>query len=638
MIAIVAAGLAAVLGFLPAAPDRPLSIELREADWGISNWAMIRQGQVGVTHALRGDELRVYLLSKSQVVIGKDQVRSLTPSFPGSYYLVSSFDSGSQNRFGGYFNSFLSSPSSASATIKRWDDGRRALTLDFLRSSSGFSGMWVHLFDFRKPAGERVYFDASPFASIAFWVRGSRGDERILVKASDAAWEKKEDALPIGEISDFLPGRRVETSWQPAVIPLKRLPQGLNRRLLASIVFEVEGNGQGRIAIKDLAFCMDSQPPPLSPPYATPDTEIPQQKAMWVWNTRDILASPEQQSELVAFCRRMMITHLFLQLPNESANLGAAGEIQLEEGKWKPFLERLNSNGLRAYALDGSKNYALPEWRARVLLTVDNVIRFNRSVEPQQRFQGIHCDIEPHLLEGFHGPQREKILRNYLRLLKDIAKKTRPSRLAFGADIPFWYDVPDELSGRPFLLEFDGRRKLVSEHVIDLVDHVGVMDYRTSAYGADAILAHAQNELAYAAQKGKQVFVGLETSELPDENLFDFEGVPHQGLPPNPPPGRWVLVAPGGTTAIVCLVSEFQWSDVRRLLQESNRPPQSAFWWPVAKITSVSCSKLTFAHLGIVRLNQVMAEAQEELPHYRSFAGFAIHDYLGYRKLLDMLP
>ncbi len=635
---ILTVGFALLLGFLQPASDRPLSVVVRGADWEMTNWGTIRRGQAGIIHAPKGDEFRIYLLSPSPRSAGESRIRVHTPSFPGKYFLVSSFDSGVQNRLGGYFNSFSSPPSSAATTIRRWEDGRRALSLDFLKAGSGFSGMWIHLFNYRSPSGERVYFDSSPFESLAFWVRGVLGSERILLKASDAAWERKEDALPIGEIADFLPQRRLEKYWQPAVIPLSRLPTGLNRRELSGLVFEALGPGQGRITVKDIAFCLDSQPPPLSPPSPLSGGGNSEGKALWVWNTRAILADPQQQNELASFCRKTQITHVFLQLPNEDDKLGSSGEIRLAEDKWRPFLELLNSTGLYAYALDGSKDYALPEWHARVLLTVENVIRFNRSVESRQRFRGIHYDIEPYLLDGFHGPRRQQILQDYLRLLQSIAAKTRPAGLAFAVDLPFWYDAPDELSGRPFLLEFGGRLKVASEHVIDLVDEVAIMDYRTSAYGADGIIAHAQDELIYAAKKGKRVFVGLETSDLPDEELLDFEGEPSRGLPGSQPTGSIVLVVPRPQAALVCLVSGSRWEGMKRMFEEERWDPRTVFWWPVMKTTPVVSHRLSFARLGVGRLDETAAEAQEELRRHRSFAGFALHDYVGYRRLLGVGP
>jgi len=52
----------------------------------------------------------------------------------------------------------------------------------------------------------------------------------------------------------------------------------------------------------------------------------------------------------------------------------------------------------------------------------------------------------------------------------------------------------------------------------------------------------------------------------------------------------------------------------------------------------VSGDKLSFARAGFGALQQTMAEAEGEFSGIPSFAGFAIHDYLGYRRLIERIP
>lgn len=636
ILVIMTAALAIVPAFSQQRPETLVSREIRGEDWAISDWSAVRLGQLSVSHSPAGDELHVYTLSPVPRPLPPDRVHSTSPACDGNCYLISSFDHGNRNGLGGYFNSFAGPPSTARATLQRWDDGRRALTLDFARAGSGYCGMWIHFFDSKRPAAERVYLDTTPYSVLTIWVRGQKGNERLLLKAADALWERKEDALPVGEVGSFLPNGRIENSWQQAVVPLSTLPRRLSRRDLAALVLEVVGVGDGQVAVKDLAFCKSREPLPLlSPPAQPAVAERSAEKALWVWNTAAIMNSPKEQRALVDFARRAEFSHLFLQLPNDQGSLGAAGEIVLDAARWKSFLTLLNQNGLRAYALDGFENYALPEYHERVLKTVDNVVRYNQSVEPGQRWYGIHYDIEPYLIPGFQGTRRQRILASFLELLEKMALRTRAAGMIFGVDIPFWYDSPDELTGQVFLLEFKGARKNASDHVTDLADHIAVMDYRTFAYGADGVVGLAEGELAYAATRGKKVFVGLETNALPDEELIEFEGEPGHGLPEQPPAERCVVIDAGSAAGTVWMVPRSRWSDLRRRLQVGTPSPSPLLWWPVRKVVPVPAGKLTFASLGADRFHQTMLEAQEELARYSSFAGFAVHDYAGYRKLLD---
>jgi len=179
-------------------------------------------------------------------------------------------------------------------------------------------------------------------------------------------------------------------------------------------------------------------------------------------------------------------------------------------------------------------------------------------------------------------------------------------------------------------VEFRGTSKPVSEHVIDLVDTIAVMDYRTYAFGADGVLALARSEIEYAAKSGKRVFVGLETTHLPDEDLMDFEGPPSKGIPDRAP-GRAIVLIPDGDAAAFRLVEPSEWPGLRAAAG-------SLLWWPVARLIRVPGDKLTFERSGVEALRRTMDESEPELREYSSFAGFAIHDYLGYRRLSERRP
>jgi hypothetical protein len=176
---------------------RPLSTPVSTNDWEIRDSSAIRSGQLSIVHARKGDELHLYALGTALPAEPMTMVSSQRPEFSGNCFQVSAFDSGNTNRLGGYFNVFRKEPSSARASLQAGPDGRRGLTLDFAKTPAGFCGVWTHLFDFKLPAGQRRYFDAAPFSLLTFWIRGQTGTERILLKASDARWERLGDANPL---------------------------------------------------------------------------------------------------------------------------------------------------------------------------------------------------------------------------------------------------------------------------------------------------------------------------------------------------------------------------------------------------------------------------------------------------------
>ena len=619
-------------------PAGALSRTIRSEEWAVSDWGTIRAGQLSVVHGRNADELRVNALTTVARAAAPGQDRGTVPACNGNCFLVSAFDYGSSNRLGGFFGTFSRGPSTARVTLDDWDDGRRALTIDFATAASGTCGAWIQLFDFTRPPAERVFVDVTPLQVVTFWVRGRTGGERVALKAADAAWERREDALPLGDVGSFLPAGRITTGWQQAVVPLSALPARIDRRTLAVLSFEAVSAGEGRIAIKDLGFCLRPQPAiPLSPPAAPPPTAPRGERALWIWNTADIIGSPTEQRALAEFARRGRVTQLFLQLPDASSQRGPAGEILLDAARWKSFIALLSGRGLGAHALLGSPVDALPAQHARVLATVRNVLAYNAAAAPDERFAGMHYDIEPYLLPGFRGARRQQLLAGYLDLVAETAARLRSADIEFGVDIPFWYDLPDDLTGELTLVEYRGARKFASEHVLDLVDSVAVMTYRTSAYGADSIVVLAEGELRYAAAKGKRVLIGLETTELPDEDLIEFDGEPGRGLPARAPADRTVVIEPGPGTGSVWIAPRDGWDGLRAKLASGppGLPTAPSLWWPVRRVVPVPAAKLTFFRLGAARLEDAITQVLLELGRRPTRSGLAIHDYLGYRALIS---
>src|SRR5262245_25958427 len=121
-------------------PQVSLSTPVSSDDWGLQDWTAIRTGQLGVVHAKNGDQLQLYAVGTSVPSDSTEPVVSQRPTFSGNCFQVSTFDFGNKNRLGGFFNAFQKEPSSARASLQKAPEGRRGLTLDFLKTPSGFCG------------------------------------------------------------------------------------------------------------------------------------------------------------------------------------------------------------------------------------------------------------------------------------------------------------------------------------------------------------------------------------------------------------------------------------------------------------------------------------------------------------------
>jgi hypothetical protein len=312
--------------------------------------------------------------------------------------------------------------------------------------------------------------------------------------------------------------------------------------------------------------------------------------------------------------------------------------LAVDTEEMRPLVAAFMVRGMRVYALDGFARYALPEYHAGVLRTIDHVARYNAEVNDQERFYGVRHDIEPYLLPGFHGPNRATLLLGLLELTSASVGRAHAAGLVYGADIPFWYDAVSEDTHQRTTVRYGGVEKSVSEHLIDLVDDVAIMDYRTTPYGSDGTLRHGIGEIRYGKERGKSVFIALETHALPDEVLLDFRGPSEKKLPSSPQ-GALVVLAPAGDSVVSALLPIFptpsEASEALSVWLDQNRiDAGSVRWWPLGRRAEVPASKITFAGQDPTHLNRVMDATAGEFGKYTSFAGFAIHHAESYRALI----
>ncbi len=592
------AGLLLLLSSSLQAGGRP-SLEILLSDWGLTSAKEIGYVSVGLS---KGETLRLHDARRSRPVL-HEQVVFQTPPFRGPYFLVGHFDGGNVNRLGGSFNAFSRTPSEAALTIKIAGDGPASLVFSYRNRPPGFAGFWIHLFDSRLPPSERIFLDAAPFRYLGFRIRGMHGGESVMLQVSDRVWVAREDSLPVGPVAEFLPQGRVGTDWQTAWVPLDRIPPGIDRRELASLAFRVAGSEAGGLLIRDVVLAREKTEVASAPlrDALTP----PPPAAMWLWETKRILASEAEQEALAGFCGRKGIRSLFVQIPYEVSE--GDGQVHWDFEAMRRLVGRLRQAAVEVYALDGDPRFALTEQHGRVLALIRSVVEYNRKSTPDARIVGVRYDNEPYLLPRFQGGGRSEVIDQYIELLRKARRETSAGSLRLGVDIPFWFDGFNEFY-EP-VVPYRGRS--VVGTILDLVDEVGVMDYRTVAYGADGVITHGEGELAEASRRGKKVFIGLETVSLPDETILDFEG------------GK------GGERALV--IEEIGGGRARLTLGSGGK----GVVLTQRRSVKIPSSKITFFGKSEREMREVMEGAFREFSGYSSFAGFAIHSYESYRPWLE---
>ncbi len=230
---------------------------------------------------------------------------------------------------------------------------------------------------------------------------------------------------------------------------------------------------------------------------------------MWVWDAR-IVSEPKPRLRLLNFCRRHGIGTLYLSAYHLSEPFGSS---------YRQFNRLAHRAQIQVHALAGDPRWGLSRYHPIPLQWIDSIRQFNAAVSPEERFDGVHTDVEVYLLSDAWNREPGRLLGGYLDLNRKIAEalKGNGNSLVFGVDIPFWFDDDSD-----YRILWQGSVKPPSYHVLDTVDTVTVMAYRNFADGSDGTIRLVSLELEYADRVGKRVVIGQETQEdlLPDYITF----------------------------------------------------------------------------------------------------------------------
>jgi len=231
-----------------------------------------------------------------------------------------------------------------------------------------------------------------------------------------------------------------------------------------------------------------------------PQAQGTERLALWVWDARVVIES-RAQHRLLNFCRRSGVSILYLSAYDLRSPMDKA---------YRAFNRRAHEAGLEVHALAGDPRWAKSRYHHIPLKWADSVRTLNQKARPEERFDGLHTDIEAYLLSKSWRERPEVLLGSYLELTRKLSGKAwkAPNPMAYGVDIPFWFD--DDISYR---ILWNGSVKPPSHHVMDFSDFVTVMAYRNFAEGSDGTIHLVRLEMDYGDKIGKKVFVGQETQE-----------------------------------------------------------------------------------------------------------------------------
>jgi hypothetical protein len=223
-----------------------------------------------------------------------------------------------------------------------------------------------------------------------------------------------------------------------------------------------------------------------------------QYKALWVWKTQ-WLTDGRERGFFLDFCEARGFYVVFLFTPKDA--------LVEDPDTLRAFLREAHARGIAVQALNGSSVWALPEGKGEAEEFLEALVAFQRSSPPEERFDAVHLDVEPHSTPKWDEPrQRASIIDHYLSLLRVFRERLNREGISLVVDIPPWYDNVYCKGGR--LLEL----------VLKEVDGAAVMNYRP---GGKGVVKAVGEEVEAASRLGKSLWVGLgsEPAFLPPVDL-----------------------------------------------------------------------------------------------------------------------
>lgn len=243
-------------------------------------------------------------------------------------------------------------------------------------------------------------------------------------------------------------------------------------------------------------------------------------RGMWVYKTKEIAASNDECARLFAFCEKREITDLFWQVhftkPDEKTRVLDNAE------KTRAVLQQAHAHSLRVHALFGDPSHALREKHGVVLASTDAVIAFNQAGPENARLDGIHLDIEPHGLTRWKKAdlaQKRDLLTQFVEVHHLAAKRLHAGdeKLILGADIVFWLDKTNADGSSVYPVTIGGVTKDPAKHLLDAVDHIAIMSYRSKVEGPNGMISLVARTIASADASKAKVFVGAKMADIGPE-------------------------------------------------------------------------------------------------------------------------
>lgn len=259
----------------------------------------------------------------------------------------------------------------------------------------------------------------------------------------------------------------------------------------------------------------DPEPVPVPVPEPVPEPQPEPEPGNWVPDADPILRDPiirgtyiweaheviQNSQEILDFANEKQLNWLYVRL-----------DLQQPFSSYSSFVKQAAAAGIEVHALGGTPTWALEENLPWIMRLVNYVKDYNRAVQGDERFHGIHVDIEPYVLPEWRTDPQQIISEWTSNIDVFVNELKKDSNLEASMDMAVWLDK----------YKVTGEDISLSKWMIDRMDHVSLMAFRDSAEGSNGIIDVTKEEIAFANELGKPIYISVEIKESHEGQHITF--------------------------------------------------------------------------------------------------------------------
>ncbi|KAA8784533.1 hypothetical protein EC604_11825 [Paenibacillus amylolyticus] len=217
-------------------------------------------------------------------------------------------------------------------------------------------------------------------------------------------------------------------------------------------------------------------------------------RGTWVWDTTQIRNNAQG---ILSFAKDNNINTIYLQMNRD---------IKIPE--YKNFIRLARAQNIAVDIMDGRSAWGLSESREKIASFMDWIEAYQAQALANEKFAGIHLDIEPHVHPQWKINQAS-VITQWQGNVNYIVDRASRMKMPVAADLPFWLDN----------YKIPGSTMAVSSWMIRKFDSITIMAYRDTAA---AIYNVAKDELIDAASVGKKISIAVETKQSKEGDFITF--------------------------------------------------------------------------------------------------------------------